>query len=529
MQIAFDCVPTLPKLAWLATVDLTTSLVSVAHGSGVETAGTFFVEGAWDGPFAEGDFANTACLFGTGGGTDGADAWFASSTATTDYLYYHSTPQRVSVANSLPLLLASRRVRLDPMFDGYDAINESIMRGINGYLADIPTTADPIRRLMHRNLRVSQSGVVERDKDLPPPFPTFEAYYEYLSAAYGRIASNARDAARRRALAIYSTQSRGYDTTAVNAIAARHGVDKAFTVTRGKKAGSFVDREEGEAPNDDGTQIAAALGIPSDPIERRAFAGGFATEDLYYACLDQNQDFNMHQMTERMDRVGLLLTGTLGELWYSRQSYEEYMRRYDLIDDTLKRVDLGGHGLAEVRLEVGFIQAAVPYIGARRRPDIFAITESDAMDPWRLKNHYDRPIPRRIAETAGLPRSMFGQTKIASVVQFSPPALPIGESLRSAYFDFLIENRLLAPWQLRLFPVVHRVNSILWFAGEGRHAWIHYAQRAISKVLRRDYRFSLWWQRLSGRLFCFCVNRRADQLFAALRSAAPDARTLSPP
>src|SRR6185437_3236428 len=124
---------------------------------------------------------------------------------------------------------------------------------------------------------------------------------------------------------------------------------------------------------------------------------------------------------------------------------------------------------------------------------------------------------------------MFGQTKIASVVQFSPPALPIGESLRSAYFDFLIENRLLAPWQLRLFPVVHRVNSILWFAGEGRHAWIHYAQRAISKVLRRDYRFSLWWQRLSGRLFCFCVNRRADQLFAALRSAAPDARTLSPP
>jgi hypothetical protein len=219
--------------------------------------------------------------------------------------------------------------------------------------------------------------------------------------------------------------------------------------------------------------------------------------------------------------VGVLLTGTLGELWYTRESYDAYIRRYDLLDDRLKRVDLGGHGLTEVRLVAGLVHLPFPYIGARSRRDIFAITESPAMDAWRLRNSYDRPIPRRMAEDAGVPRTLFGQTKIATVVEFAPPPVPKGEALRDEYFSFLTRFKLLRQWQLGWFPLVHRANSKLWFAGETRHAWLYYLQRAISKIIRQDFRFALRWARLNGRLFCFAANRLADQ-YATQLAATPE-------
>ena len=39
---------------------------------------------------------------------------------------------------------------------------------------------------------------------------------------------------------------------------------------------------------------------------------------------------------------------------------------------------------------------------------------SDAMRPWSIPGDYDRPIPRRILEEAGLPRTSFGIKKYAS-------------------------------------------------------------------------------------------------------------------
>ena len=81
-----------------------------------------------------------------------------------------------------------------------------------------------------------------------------------------------------------------------------------------------------------------------------------------------------------------------------------------ILDSAMRRSDLGGHGFSEFRLVVGFIQLPFPYLGARQMQDILEITESSEMDPWRLGNGYDRPISRRIAEEAGVPRQLFGQS-----------------------------------------------------------------------------------------------------------------------
>ena len=93
--------------------------------------------------------------------------------------------------------------------------------------------------------------------------------------------------------------------------------------------------------------------------------------------------------------------------------------------------------MGELRLNLGFIQLPLPFMGARRKAEVIAITESEEMRPWRINTAYDRPIPRRIAEEAGIPRHAFGQSKYASVVIFPQPSVPYGKALRNEFFSYL--------------------------------------------------------------------------------------------
>jgi hypothetical protein len=68
----------------------------------------------------------------------------------------------------------------------------------------------------------------------------------------------------------------------------------------------------------------------------------------------------------------------------------------------------------EFRLRVGYHAFAPPCIVARHNRLIYDIATSEAMCPWSVGGNYDWPIPRRIAEEAGLPRDRFGTRKTAS-------------------------------------------------------------------------------------------------------------------
>ncbi|MEI6727291.1 MAG: hypothetical protein WCN81_13850, partial [Actinomycetes bacterium] len=63
---------------------------------------------------------------------------------------------------------------------------------------------------------------------------------------------------------------------------------------------------------------------------------------------------------------------------------------------------------------VGFACAPAPYLGGRAAESITAISRASEMDPFSVGGTYDRPIPRRIGEEAGLARSDFGQEKAAT-------------------------------------------------------------------------------------------------------------------
>src|SRR5207245_159892 len=57
-----------------------------------------------------------------------------------------------------------------------------------------------------------------------------------------------------------------------------------------------------------------------------------------------------------------------------------------------------------------------------------------AMAPWRIGGDYDRPIPRRLAESAGVPRPWFGLKKKAVVITY---AYPIHRGLRRDFGEYV--------------------------------------------------------------------------------------------
>jgi hypothetical protein len=181
------------------------------------------------------------------------------------------------------------------------------------------------------------------------------------------------------------------------------------------------------------------------------------------------------------------------------------------------------HGLTEFRLASGFIQGAVVFIGARKRDDIFRITSSDEMKGWHVPGRYNRPIPRRIGEEAGIPREAFGQRKMATVVENPSPHIPFSPELRKRYEAFLISNGIINSAQWNLMPQIRRWNTIATFASPSRYKSVYYASRAVSKLTGKSVRPPRFLAALNGSLFCFSANLRAAEYRSALKAASPAA------
>ena len=222
----------------------------------------------------------------------------------------------------------------------------------------------------------------------------------------------------------------------------------------------------------------------------------------------------------QLSTVSVLLTGVIGELWRPKADKVEW----PCLNPDLRHGDLGGSGMGEWRLVVGLIHLPLPFIGARRRAEIVEITESAEMNPWRMRNSYDRPIARRIAEEAGVPRHLFGQSKMGSVVLFSDPSIPYGTALRREFFDYLVNNKIMARPTTLLWPIVRWVNTMLQVPYLRRVSGISFMEHALSKLTGGQVRFQRLWSKLDGALYCFCVNRTAGRYSIDLGISSEDSR-----
>jgi hypothetical protein len=284
----------------------------------VETHPDFFFEGVWSGSIEPQELARNSLVFGSGCVITEKRITFITPSSTTDYLYWCNAKGNLTVSNSLPLLLALCSDRLDPSFSAYPRINQSITFGIKKYEKKIPTQNGVVNRLIHANLILEQGSVKEEEKRPPDRYSCFREYENYLKEEYGRIAKNARHPGRVRPLHIYSTQSRGYDSTAVNAIAKDFGIDKVFTIPNPRNNRTFGNIDVPAALSDDGSEICARLGLSCEHINRLELESEFPEEYLFYASLHRRADANLLGAIRKMSSPSLLLTGVLGEIWYPR-------------------------------------------------------------------------------------------------------------------------------------------------------------------------------------------------------------------
>lgn len=107
--------------------------------------------------------------------------------------------------------------------------------------------------------------------------------------------------------------------------------------------------------------------------------------------------------------------------------------------------------VGDFRLFRGIVMTQVPWWNIRDAALIQAIGASEEMAPWMLGTHYDRPIPRRLAEKAVVPRCAFGQRRklVASNSPFRWPAL---SEARASLERFLagLGIRAPGPWGVAL-------------------------------------------------------------------------------
>jgi hypothetical protein len=408
MRLEFELIPNLPRLAWAARLRKEERAVQILHGPWVETREDCFFEGAWDGPFTGYRFDQAGTFAGSGGRLADEGVLFAGPSHIYERLYSIRTGDELYVSNSLAFLLALSGEKLDPNYPHY------YLRFLDYNRIGIRVKEKRLRLAGPRavelhdccNLAILPNLTISRlEKPLGRPPADYGDYVSFLAHTAEQVLANARDPGRRWAYRPVTSLSQGYDTTAVSALAAKAGCSEAVSFRKSNGISGYED--------DSGSRIAPYLGLRITEYERTDYQKLPHSRDDEFYIEPGGIDRSLVLMEKQL--VGsILLTGRFGEGLWARERW----RRWGLPGDSGNplfevpaRQKIGGCAIGEFRLRTGFIDFPLICSGGLHAQAIRAITESAAMDPWSVGGAYDRPIARRIAEEAGVPRHLFGQIK----------------------------------------------------------------------------------------------------------------------
>ena len=510
-QLRYRPIPGLPRLAWAAAADPRSGDVDVAHGWAVECRDDWLVEGVWDGDFTAGKFNASDHLFGSGLRIEEDRLYFVASTGLCDRLLWTEYGGRLHVSNSLPLLLATTGARLDPRHD-YRLETFAIRQGAGDY-PDTFVVDHPEIRAFHQLydgcLALDPSGRTERVTGRRAKrFRSYAEYRTLVRDALRCLRTNYASEARRTPIEAFVTVSSGYDSVAAAALVAELGATAAFSCRR-----SNSHLPAWLAPGaaiDDGSAIAGALGLP---LLTPDAAGAAPADERYFlaaGCMPPTLALRpLASFLGRRRSAAVVFTGFGGDDVWDTEAEREWHER------GVVRGDPAGLGLSEIRLQSGFSNVSVPTLCSRHIADLDAVAADQEMDPWRLLNAYDRPIPRRIAETAGVARTAFGQRKKAVVAAYH---YPVTRRLRPSFVAYIRRTRGVGLAFLRLHVGLNRL------AYPFVRAW-HLIARALlggDRVLspRTPHAF-LWPQYdFAHALFLWAAESLSTELTATVRLGA---------
>jgi hypothetical protein len=222
--------PEYPALAWVFDLEGGGAGAAAAHvGRDVELFDRGLIEGCWDGPFEQYDFRGRINFFGSGAvRAEDETWWFCPPRHTFEALWVLGRDgRRPLVSNSLPTLLAHAGLRLDPRYPGYTRALGTLVAGVdaaeNLVWRSEAHEATLYRMLFHDFALVGGAlpPRTVRPRELAA-FDTFESYLDHLVGTMRLLFANAAEQGRRRPFPrVLSSSSRGYDSPAVTALAAR--------------------------------------------------------------------------------------------------------------------------------------------------------------------------------------------------------------------------------------------------------------------------------------------------------------------
>jgi hypothetical protein len=443
----------LPSLSWL--LQLGGDGAHLTCGQGVETTGSSFFEGAWAGPFQPGAFHDCANVFGSGAICSDGRWILVPPSHTLEAIYILQVPEGGwSASNSLAFLAAAAGLDLQFRFPRTVTDFIAIVQGIKDTPRRIRNAHPALYTLHYHNALLSRQ-LEMKPKRQRKPFQQYQEYRDYLANVLSTTAENAAHAGRRARYQLLATVSSGYDSPACAAIARAAGCTEGVT---------FLQSREGV--DDDGSAIGACLGLRMSGIQHPVFTTGPANDRSvaaeFFATGMQGEDIT-YAALGGMLRHRALVTGVLGDkLWNLHGSP----------DANLKRADVAGTSLTEFRLREDFVHLPLPFVGACHHPSIHAISNSAEMRSYVVGGTYDRPIPRRIAEEAGVARNLFGQRKKAVTIHVFRNRALMPDVIRTA-----------AKTRLRRQGITAKIRYL--FASAWYFAGMHiFTRRPCSRIAR---------------------------------------------
>ncbi len=399
MKFKYYRISNLPSLSWCAVAPIESSEVYVYHGDGVEAFENYFVEGAWDGDFCSGDFAMSEFFVGSGGvKSEQHGVIFATSSHTHERLHSVSNENATIISNSLPFVLFMSESELDPDYIHYESDFNSILKGINNYIKELPLKGGK-RLCLHYYCNILLKGngkkMVELQKKNVKPFTSYNDYESRLLRMLKNIVANAQSPERKVKYGLVTTISRGYDAPACAAMAFEVGCNKAVTFNRPSK---YKD--------DCGGDIAIRLGYKN--IIKKSADDYLKNTSLIEAELVSSGALGngiISSVFENEFQNNIVFVGNRGGIIWgrARTDYNNEFRFDNII--------LPHTYMIEHRLRTGYIILPMALFGASQWESIHRISNSAEMEAYSVGGNYDRPIPRRMLETRNVDRGMFAVKK----------------------------------------------------------------------------------------------------------------------
>ncbi len=400
----------LPPLAWVGIQS--ESGWSFTTGMGVEIRERGFYEGIWDGDFSESEPHDSDSAFGSGVNMSNGILTVLTPRHPYESTWVIQSPKKTYVSNSLAFALEVANISEDSPF--FLAITSAIasetfkesQKGVDRSGSLIAAVGHvQLLRMNFFDFSIDSLGRINRLWRKPVKItPTFEAYSEMVSRTLKSLGANGRSKSRKGQFQPLVALSRGYDSAAV-----------ASWVSSEPNVTYVTLNVNVLGLNDGGKSVAEALGhnalefhhFISDNIEnlRFDFSGPLIGITEEFIATEGVGDDSAFYPFEPVLQGKTMLTGSYGDSIWSLDSG---------ISPGLGTSTPFGKSLAEFRLRTGFFHVPVPVIGARFPKPIKKISRSRRMSDWSIGGDYDRPIPRRVAEEAGVSRELFGQQKSAT-------------------------------------------------------------------------------------------------------------------